>query len=105
MDWRQVRRAEYNSARYRRNRALVIARDKVCQPCKREGRPAAIYEVDHIVSIREWYSSGRPAHECSGLANLQGICLDCHRRKTAEESEVVRRARYPRFDARGRRVG
>lgn len=63
---------------WRRKRDAVLARDKwLCQPCLRAGRYTQADEVDHIVSQAD---GGTDAFE-----NLQAICCDCHKAKTAED--------------------
>lgn len=104
MTWREIRRREYNSPQYKRNRKLLLRRNPKCAECERQGRVRAATECDHIVSIRKWIESGLPRRECSGLHNLQVLCAECHERKTAQEREQWQRARYPSFDLRGRRV-
>ncbi|MDU6924012.1 HNH endonuclease signature motif containing protein [Franconibacter helveticus] len=65
-------------AEWRRVRNIVIRRDKgLCQSCKRQGifRPGS--SVDHIVA---------KAHGGSNkLDNLECICSECHKAKTARE--------------------
>ena len=104
MSWQDVRRREYNSKRYKRNRALLLRRNPQCAECARQGRVVAATECDHIVSIRKWHGSGLPARECSGLQNLQVLCEGCHRAKTDREREAYLKSRRPVFDRRGRRV-
>ena len=104
MSWKSIRRREYNSARYKRNRRILLARNPNCAECYRQGRIVAATECDHIVSIRTWYARGLPARECSGIGNMQVLCEDCHRKKTDVERNVVVKARRPVFDRRGRRV-
>lgn len=50
----------------------------LCQPCKRQGRPAQADEVDHIVSKA---NDGTDDYD-----NLQAICTDCHKAKTKAET-------------------
>ena len=104
MDWKAIRRREYNSKRYQRNRELLLRRNPQCAECAREGRSVAATELDHIVSIRQWYLQGLPARECSGLQNLQLLCGRCHERKTERERKASSKCRHPVFDLRGRRV-
>jgi 5-methylcytosine-specific restriction enzyme A len=65
---------------WRRLRLYVLERDKYqCQPCKAIGRISLAIEVDHITPICE---GGKDE-----MRNLQGICGDCHKVKSAEESK------------------
>lgn len=64
---------------WRRLRAQVLDRDQgLCQPCLKAGRVTAAREVDHI--------KAKARGGTDELANLQAICLPCHRAKTARES-------------------
>jgi 5-methylcytosine-specific restriction endonuclease McrA len=63
---------------WHRIRRRILRRDIVCQVCL--NRPAI--EVDHIT----------PGDDHSP-ENLQGICTDCHRSKTAREANAARNAR------------
>jgi 5-methylcytosine-specific restriction protein A len=63
-----------------RTRARILRRDAgLCQPCSRAGRVTAATEVDHIVNKARGGDDGDD--------NLQSICVDCHRRKTAAEAK------------------
>lgn len=66
---------------WRRVRALVLARDIVCQVCRI--RPATI--CDHIVNKARGGSDDP--------SNLQGICDGCHKAKTSVESKVFQEVR------------
>lgn len=57
----------------------VRAEEPICQLCQR--RPTE--EVDHKIPVAE---GGRTVRE-----NLQGVCLTCHKAKTAKESARARR--------------
>jgi hypothetical protein len=56
-------------------RKVVLARDPVCMICRRNASTVADHKVPH---------RGVWALFCD-LANLQGLCADCHSRKTATE--------------------
>lgn len=64
--------------KWRQLRAQVLKRDNhLCQCCRRAGRVTEAQEVDHIIA---------KAHGGSDLpSNLEAICRDCHRVKTAGE--------------------
>jgi len=66
-----------------RLRAAMQAEDPLCAQCRREGRVCAWDELDHIVPLREGGTNER--------SNLQGLCYDCHRVKSAEESRRASR--------------
>ena len=75
-------------------RAWILRRDEgLCQPCKREGRLTLAEEVDHIVSKAEAKRRGWTKAQADAHDNLQSICEDCHKAKTARESrEAIKRA-------------
>ena len=59
-------------------RARILRRDKgLCQACLARGRIAEAREVDHVVSR----ANGGSEQD----SNLQAICADCHKAKTANE--------------------
>jgi hypothetical protein len=62
----------YNSAKWRRIRKIVLARDVVCQICFE--RPAV--HCDHIGNDTS-----------TSLDALQGLCRQCHGRKTREDMQ------------------
>ncbi len=60
-------------------RERVLARDcGLCQPCLRAGRVTAAREVDHVLSKAQGGDDD--------MGNLQSICVECHQRKTSEET-------------------
>lgn len=60
-------------------RDQVLARDcGLCQPCQRRGRVTLARAVDHIVNKAQG-GTDNPA-------NLQAICDQCHKAKTAAEA-------------------
>ncbi|MEP2103079.1 MAG: HNH endonuclease [Parasphingorhabdus sp.] len=66
---------------WRKLRAFILRRDKgLCQPCLRNGVTTLAREVDHIIP-KEWGGS-------DDEGNLQSICIDCHKAKTAEEGNT-----------------
>ena len=69
-----------------RKRAVIMQRDLgLCQPCKAAGKTAQAKQVDHIKPKVK----GGTDHD----SNLQAICIDCHKRKTADEAAEARGAR------------
>ena len=72
-----------NGRPWMRRRAQALERDKgVCQSCLAAGRVTLAVEVDHIVPL---HRGGRDE-----LANLQALCRECHRGKSAAEGESRR---------------
>lgn len=66
-------------------RDRVLARDKyTCQKCGTIGLPSEL-EADHIVPLCE---GGAP----SDMANLQALCIPCHKVKSSAEKAAVNSA-------------
>ncbi len=61
-------------------RATVLARDPICQDGRVCHGLALSSQVDHVTPGDD--------HD---LANLQGICADCHQAKTQAEATAARR--------------
>lgn len=62
-------------ARWRKVRAMALARQPLCCDCQRAGRTTAATEVHHI--------DGNPRH--NAFDNLMPLCKRCHSRRTLEE--------------------
>ncbi len=62
------RRKFYGTARWRRIRAAKLARDPVCEECRRE----LANEVDHVDGD----------NRNNAATNLRSLCRPCHSRKT-----------------------
>lgn len=72
-------------------RARILARDPICCECRARGKVTAASVstiVDHIKGLAEGGSNDD--------ANLQGLCHDCHDRKTGAEAARARGRRAPR---------
>lgn len=68
-------------APWRKIRVRILKRDNyLCQPCKRAGKLSPANEVDHVINKER---GGTDDDD-----NLQSICGDCHKAKTAKESKV-----------------
>lgn len=69
----------------------------LCQPCKRAGRVTLATECDHVMPL------------CNGgsddLVNLQAICADCHKVKSAREANGGKDVRVKGCDASGKPYG
>lgn len=71
-------------AEWEKLRKRILSRDKgLCQPCMKSGRVSVAKHVDHIKPKAE---GGTDADE-----NLQAICIECHKVKTAAEALRSRR--------------
>ena len=66
---------------WQRKRERLFRSEPLCRICGALGRVSLATEVDHVVPLAEGGSNDD--------ANLQPICGDCHKAKTAEE---IRRA-------------
>lgn len=74
------------STAFQRRRALLLRANPLCAHCARSGRVTAATELDHI----------KPLHQggTDDDANLQGLCTECHRIKTAAERGATPRTRF-----------
>lgn len=61
--------------------------EPLCRRCLAEGRTSATEEVDHIIPKAEGGTDERE--------NLQGLCEECHRRKTQEEIAARKKKHSP----------
>lgn len=81
---RQHRRAlPTNSTAWRKLRAQVLREEPLCTECTKRNRIRAATQVDHV--------DGNAQN--NARANLQGLCLPCHSRKTAAQDGSFGRAR------------
>jgi 5-methylcytosine-specific restriction protein A len=60
-------------------RALLLAQEPLCRPCRAKGKVTAATIADHIVPL----AKGGAAHD---LANLQPVCAGCHDAKTRADN-------------------
>lgn len=71
-------------SRWERIRKRILSRDKgLCQVCLSQGRYRPAKHVDHIKNKAD---GGTDDDE-----NLQAICIECHKAKTAEEARQGRK--------------
>ena len=71
--------------RWQKLRERILLRDaSLCQPCKARGHITLAVEVDHITPIHKGGTDDE--------RNLQSICSECHKAKTAAEQGKTRRA-------------
>ena len=71
----------YNTRRWQRKRAEILARDNhlcQCTDCKESGRITIAGVVDHIKQV----TRGGEFYENS---NLKSMAVSCHQRKSAKE--------------------
>jgi 5-methylcytosine-specific restriction protein A len=74
-------------------RAIVLERDHhLCRPCLGNGHITEAREVDHILPK---FKGGTDNPD-----NLQSICTDCHRTKTAAESAEAQGREAPKKQRR-----
>ncbi|ARR52145.1 hypothetical protein HY78_01055 [Rhizorhabdus wittichii DC-6] len=90
MAWSRASRHDRGyGAAWDRARKRILERDKhLCQPCLTRGIVRSAPEVDHVTPKAEGGTNDDN--------NLQAICRDCHRQKTAEESARAQGRRAPR---------
>lgn len=75
----------YGSA-WDKTRKRILQRDfGICQPCKLKGHIHPGNEVDHIISRAEGKRLGWAQSHVERDANLQTICTEAHKIKTAKE--------------------
>ena len=63
---------------WEKRRARLLKAEPMCRLCLAAGRPVPAKEVDHIVS--------KALGGADDDANLQPLCVACHKAKTARES-------------------
>ena len=73
-----------------RMRANVLIHNPLCIECQSIGRTTAATQVDHIVAL---VNGGQDS-----VSNMQALCDECHRLKTADDLGNKRRSGS---DARG----
>ena len=76
-------------------RRRVLRRQPLCADCLARGRTEAAAEVDHVLPLR----LGGAAWSAD---NLQSLCVECHRAKTARENSVRQGSRRRGCDIEGR---
>lgn len=83
--YNQVRQATgqrvrlYDSAAWKRVRALHLKSEPLCRSCRAQGRLVEARVVDHIVPVKQ---GGAELDDC----NLQSLCKSCHNSKTFKET-------------------
>jgi 5-methylcytosine-specific restriction protein A len=70
-----VRSQRMRGRRLMEENAALLAAEPLCAICKR----AAALEVDHIIPLQRGGADD--------LSNKQGLCIPCHRAKTAREAK------------------
>lgn len=76
----------YESARWKKKRAVILARDKyMCQVCRRYGRMVPATIVHHIKEVEDY-----PELAYTN-SNLQSVCLACHNKLHPEKGKDARR--------------
>lgn len=78
------RQEYYNSHLYKQMRKAQLTMHPLCKLCEEKGIVTAAQEVDHII----------PRHKGGALLdydNLQSLCVDCHKAKTAAENRTADR--------------
>lgn len=70
--------------RLQRIRNAILSVNPLCAECQRVGRITPAAEVDHIIALT---NGGTDTKD-----NLQGLCSECHRLKTADDLGNTRRS-------------
>lgn len=86
MGWDRQRRPRKNGygAEWEKARKRILFRDRYCcVNCKSYGKMVSATEVDHIIE--------RAAGGSDEDDNLQSLCHDCHKQKTAHRKGVAPR--------------
>lgn len=80
------RHARGYDTEWTKTRERILMRDNgICQPCFKQGHMHTGNEVDHIVSKAEGQRLGWAQERIESDDNLQTICYDAHKAKTAQE--------------------
>ena len=82
---------------WRKTQQAQLAREPMCRPCAAKGHAAFATQVDHIT----------PRHKGGTEApgNLQSICEEHHKLKTAQESAEARGATFSGHVRVKKRIG
>lgn len=93
--WADTRATSSSSRGYgwawQQARQRVLERDcGLCQVCKAAGRLTPAAAVDHVTCKADWARDRGSLAGVDDDANLQSICDDCHKLKTAAESARAR---------------
>ena len=64
--------------KWQRMRSIVLKEEPLCRICDGKGQVTPSAEVDHIVPLARKGTDNRD--------NLQGVCIECHKAKTAVEN-------------------
>jgi 5-methylcytosine-specific restriction protein A len=79
MAWKRGSPAERGYGRaWQKLRKAMLAQEPLCRACREQGVVTAATDLDHIVPKAEGGTDDP--------ANLQALCADCHKDKTARES-------------------
>jgi len=70
----------YGTADWERRRKRILERDPFCVACKAKGKLEPSRVADHIVPRAKGGSDDE--------SNLQGLCFQCHSRKTIQEQRA-----------------
>jgi 5-methylcytosine-specific restriction protein A len=96
MSWNQNNHADkrrYKGRDLQRERARLFREQPLCAECAKSGRVTVATIRDHIIPLAE---GGQDVPE-----NTQGLCVECHQRKTLAESAKGRGATLKGCDADG----
>lgn len=80
-----ARDSSLRSTAYQRRRIAYLREHPLCAECVKRGVVTAAAELDHVVALR---NGGRDE-----WANYQGLCVPCHKAKTAADMGYTPRQR------------
>lgn len=90
-DRRGSRHERGYGAAWDKRRVRILRRDRgLCQPCLQQGVVTKATQVDHIRNKAEAKAAGWTDEQIDADENLQSICTECHKVKTAAEARKGR---------------
>lgn len=78
---RKERMTIYNTARWRRLRALKLKDQPLCEVCLSRGVVRQADEVHHLDSFMRYDSKAEQTAKAYSYDNLQSICKQCHQQE------------------------
>ena len=78
---------------YRKWRRRILAGEPLCRPCRERGYTVAAMELDHLVPVEQ------APERFWDEANVQPICVECHRARHSNEETPEQAAWRERLEA------
>jgi 5-methylcytosine-specific restriction protein A len=103
MAWsKESRQSRGYGAQWEKIRAKVIERAKgLCEECAKHGRVTQGRDVDHIVPKAKAKAMLWNQNKIDNPRNLQYLCLECHKAKTAKDEGRTYHGPRPRIGLDG----